>query len=112
LLLTPFSNEHVYAIYFDTQLPCELEWSKDIVNSVAFGQHVTFKQHDVRIGVLTHVMQYRLVQWCHGAPGMLMTLSSLHTIFGSVFPYEFERLMPLCDLPSVQQPDMFKTVLF
>ena len=37
----------------------------------------------------------RLVQWCHGAPGMLITLASLHTLFGSAFPFEFQRLMPL-----------------
>jgi hypothetical protein len=27
---------------------------------------------------------------------MLITLGSLHTLFGSVYPHEFERMMALC----------------
>ena len=37
----------------------------------------------------------RLVQWCHGAPGMVMTLAGMHTLFGSRMPHDFVHLMPL-----------------
>lgn len=58
---------------------------------------VAFQGTHLRTALLTQMRcACRLVQWCHGATGMLITLGSLHALFGSSFPHEFERLMPLC----------------
>jgi hypothetical protein len=50
---------------------------------------------DCMLSLLMATAACRLVQWCHGAPGMLMTLATLHNTFGSAFPHDFQRLMPL-----------------
>jgi lantibiotic modifying enzyme len=34
-----------------------------------------------------------LVQWCHGAPGLSMMLATMHAVFGSECPQEFQQFM-------------------
>ena len=34
-----------------------------------------------------------LVHWCHGAPGLSMMLATMHAVFGSAYPQEFQQFM-------------------
>lgn len=43
----------------------------------------------------------RLVHWCHGAPGMSMMLAMMSTVFGSVYPHDFDQFMQRCGASDV-----------